>query len=60
MLREVGTDLKVQQEPLRHADIRTTLNLYPVACSEPRRTAIPRWLGWGFHTVCEDGTLPLS
>jgi integrase len=39
MLRGVGTDVKVQQELLRHADIRTTLNIYTQACSEQKRTA---------------------
>jgi site-specific recombinase XerD len=28
MLRQLGVDVKVQQELLRHADIRTTLNVY--------------------------------
>jgi len=28
LLNEYGTDIKVQQELLRHADIRTTMNIY--------------------------------
>jgi site-specific recombinase XerD len=28
LLRALGVDLKVQQELLRHADIRTTMNIY--------------------------------
>ena len=28
LLNEHGTDVKVQQELLRHADIRTTMNIY--------------------------------
>jgi len=28
MLRDLQVDVKVQQELLRHADIRTTLNVY--------------------------------
>jgi hypothetical protein len=35
----VGTDVKVQQELLRHADIRTTLNIYTTAVSEQKREA---------------------
>jgi site-specific recombinase XerD len=31
MLRPLGVDLKVQQELLRHADIRTTMNIYTQA-----------------------------
>ena len=36
MLREIGVDLKVQQELLRHADIRTTMNIYTQAVSEQK------------------------
>lgn len=39
MLRQLGVDVKVQQELLRHADIRTTLNVYTQAVSEHKRTA---------------------
>ncbi|HEV2400856.1 MAG TPA: site-specific integrase [Candidatus Sulfotelmatobacter sp.] len=39
MLRQLGVDLKVQQELLRHADIRTTMNLYTQAVSEQKRAA---------------------
>jgi integrase len=39
MLRQLGVDVKVQQELLRHADIRTTLNVYTQAVSEQKRTA---------------------
>jgi len=39
MLRQLGVDVKVQQELLRHADIRTTLNVYSQAVSEQKRTA---------------------
>jgi integrase len=39
MLRELGVDIKVQQELLRHADIRTTMNVYTQAVSEQKRTA---------------------
>ena len=34
LLNEYGTDVKVQQELLRHVDIRTTLNIYTTAVPE--------------------------
>jgi len=37
MLRQLGVDAKVQQELLRHADIRTTINVYTRAVSEQKR-----------------------
>jgi integrase len=39
LLRQLGVDVKVQQELLRHADIRTTMNVYTQAVSEQKRTA---------------------
>jgi integrase len=39
MLRQLGVDVKVQQELLRHADIRTTMNMYTQAVSEQKRAA---------------------
>ncbi len=42
MLRSLGTDIKVQQELLRHADIRTTLNIYTQAPSLEKRAAASR------------------
>ena len=42
MLRALGTDVKVQQELLRHADVRTTLNIYTQAVMEQKREAIER------------------
>ena len=39
LLNEYGTDVKVQQELLRHADIRTTMNLYTTAVPERLRRA---------------------
>ena len=37
--RANGEDLKVQQELLRHADIRTTMNVYTQAMTEQKRQA---------------------
>jgi integrase len=42
MLRQLRVDVKVQQELLRHADIRTTMNVYTQAVSEQKRSAIER------------------
>jgi len=39
MLRQLGVDVKVQQELLRRADIRTTMNAYTQAVSEQKRSA---------------------
>lgn len=39
MLRSNGEDVKVQQELLRHADVRTTLNIYTQAVSDQKRQA---------------------
>jgi len=39
MLRDLQVDVKVQQELLRHADIRTTLNVYMQGVPENLRTA---------------------
>lgn len=39
LLRARGTDVKVQQELLRHADISTTLNVYTRAISAQKREA---------------------
>jgi len=39
LLRANGEDVKVQQELLRHADIRTTMNIYTQAVSDQKRSA---------------------
>ena len=39
LLRQLGVDVKVQQELLRHADVRTTLNVYTQAVREYMREA---------------------
>jgi site-specific recombinase XerD len=38
-LRQLGVDGKVQPELLRHADVRTTMNVYTQAVSEQKRAA---------------------
>jgi hypothetical protein len=39
MLRSAGTDIKVQQELLRHGNIQTTMNIYTQAVSDQNRQA---------------------
>jgi Phage integrase family len=39
LLRGNGEDIKVQQELMRHSDIRTTMNLYTQANSDQKRQA---------------------
>ena len=39
LLDENGAPLKVQQELMRHADIRTTLNIYGKAMDDSKRRA---------------------
>jgi integrase len=39
MLRGAGTDIKVQQELLRHSTIQSTLNTYTQAISQQKRSA---------------------
>lgn len=42
LLRQLGVDVKVQQELLRHADIRTTMNVYTQAVAQQLREANSR------------------
>lgn len=42
LLRANGEDIKVQQELLRHADVRTTMNVYTQADSDQKRQAHSR------------------
>ena len=39
-LHRAGTDMAVQRELLRHADIQTTMNIYTQAVSADKRVAI--------------------
>jgi integrase len=38
-LDETGHPMKVRQEPMRHASIQTTINVYGQAMTESKRTA---------------------
>ena len=42
LLRANGEDIKVQQELMRHADIRTTMNIYTRALTSQKREAHSR------------------
>jgi site-specific recombinase XerD len=39
LLHALGVDLKVQQELMRHADVRTTMNIYTQAVPTALREA---------------------
>ena len=45
MLRSAGTDIKVQQELLRHANIQTTMNVYSGGLGPEARCQTARWPG---------------
>jgi integrase len=46
MLRQLVVDLKVQQELLRHAEVRTTMNVYTQVVSEQKRAPIQALCAW--------------
>ena len=45
LLRANGTDIKVQQELLRHSNVQTTLQIYTQAISEEKRAANAKVVG---------------
>ena len=51
MLRGAGTDIKVQQELLRHATIQSTMNIYTQAVSEQKRIANSVVVGVLFNEI---------
>ena len=55
MLRANGEDIKVQQELMRHADVRTTMNLYTQALSSQKRAAQEKIV----QMVLTEGAVPL-
>jgi integrase len=42
ILHQAGTNMAVQKELLRHADIQTTMNIYTQAVSAAKREAVHR------------------
>jgi integrase len=60
MLRGAGTDIKVQQELLRHATTQSTMNIYTQAVSEQKRIAnsvVARIL---FNEIASGGMLSVN
>jgi integrase len=51
MLRGAGTDIKVQQELLRHATIQSTMNIYTQAVAEQKRIANSVVVGALFNEI---------
>lgn len=49
MLRELDVDIKVQQELLRHADIRTTINVYTQGSVNKSAGLIRAWCVWCYR-----------
>jgi hypothetical protein len=45
-LRELGVDIKVAQESMRHSSCRTTLDIYPRAVDQQKREASLKVVGW--------------
>ena len=54
MLRGAGTDIKVQQELLRHATIQSTMNIYTQAVSEQKRIANSVVVGVLFNEIASE------
>ncbi|HWF91532.1 MAG TPA: tyrosine-type recombinase/integrase, partial [Terriglobales bacterium] len=47
----IGTPVGVQQKLMRHADIRTTMNIYGDAATEDMREAHNKIVGLALHTA---------
>jgi integrase len=60
MLRGAGTDIKVQQELLRHATIQSTMNIYTQAVSEQKRNANSVVVRILFNEIASGGQLSLT
>jgi len=54
MLRSAGTDIKVQQELLRHSTIQTTMNIYTQAVSQHKRAANSLVVGILFEGIAPE------
>ncbi len=60
MLRAAGTDIKVQQELLRHSTIQSTLNIYTQAVSEQKRTANSIVVGILLNEIAPENQIPVN
>ena len=58
MLRSIGTDIKVQQELLRHSTIQSTMNVYTQAVSEQKRTANSKVVEMMLSSSLGSGRIP--
>ena len=58
MLRGIGTDIKVQQELLRHSTIQSTMNVYTQAVSEQKRTANSKVVEMMLSSSLGSGRIP--
>jgi integrase len=54
-LDSVGTPVGVQQKLMRHADIRTTMNIYGDAATADMREAHEKWLGLRLRSNGSEG-----
>ena len=57
MLRSAGTDIKVQQELLRHSTIQSTMNIYTQAVSQQKRAANSLVVGIVFDGIGPERTI---
>ena len=57
MLRSAGTDIKVQQELLRHSTIQSTMNIYTQAVSQHKRAANSLVVGILFEGIAPERTI---
>jgi len=55
MLRSVGTDIKVQQELLRHSTVQSTMNVYTQAIAGHKRAANSTVVGMVFDRKTAEG-----
>ncbi len=60
MLRGAGTDIKVQQELLRHSTIQSTMNIYTQAVSEQKRAANSMVVGILFSEIASENQPPAN
>ena len=59
LLRHLKVDIKVQQALLRHAHVRTTLNVYTHEVSSDLREANDKLLDWFYRKVRRDSAVQL-
>ena len=60
ILRAAGTDIKVQQELLRHSTIQSTMNIYTQAVSEQKRAANSVVVGILLNEIAPETRVPAN